>query len=69
MLQEDFIIAEAWLNHGRRLTPERAAEIADEVGVMLSASRELGARLQFDDQASDLGTVMVEASQQEPAPR
>jgi hypothetical protein len=58
----EFIVADAWLTHGRRLTPERGEEIAAEVAGLLAASKELGARLRFDDQASDFACTLIETS-------
>lgn len=57
------IIAAAQLN-GRGLTTERSAEIAREVEVLMKAAVELGSRLDFDDQASDFASTLMETARQ-----
>lgn len=62
MTRTRLIIEEARLNVGRALTAKRGEELAQEIEALMEASRVLGKRLSFNDQASDFMAVATEGS-------
>jgi hypothetical protein len=62
MNRAETIVAEAALNDGRVIAPERAAELACELETLRAVSRKLGARLRISDQASDFKQALIDTS-------